>query len=294
MLESLFPQFIAGLARGMLYFLVASGLSLVFGVLGVVNFAHGAMYMLGAFLCYSLMKTFVLLGEFNYWATLIVAPLIVAIIAGIIERIALRRIYDAEHVYHLLLTWAFVYIISDLSKIFWGTMPVIIRKPSLVMGSVSFWGATVPGHYIFIVILSTAVGLGLWFFLYGTKYGNLIRAAAEDPEMTRALGINCDRLYLAVFMIGCWLAGIGGVAGATMLAPVVGMDIDIVIPAFIIVVVGGLGSILGALIGSLVIGLVESLGILLIPRLSVVLIFAVMALVLIIRPSGLFGEPEER
>jgi len=162
------------------------------------------------------------------------------------------------------------------------------------MGSVSFGGATIPGHYIFIVILSMAVGLGLWFFLYGTKYGNLIRAAAEDPEMTRALGINCDRLYLAVFMIGCWLAGIGGVAGATMLAPVVGMDIDIVIPAFIIVVVGGLGSILGALVGSLLIGLVESLGILLIPRLSVVLIFAVMALVLIIRPSGLFGEPEER
>jgi branched-subunit amino acid ABC-type transport system permease component len=219
MLESLFPQFIAGLARGMLYFLVASGLTLVFGVLGIVNFAHGAMYMLGAFLCYSLMKTFVLLGEFNYWATLIVAPIVVAIFAGIIERIALRRIYGAEHVYHLLLTWGFVYIISDLSKIFWGTMPVIIRKPSLVMGSVSFWGATVPGHYIFIVILSIAVGLGLWFFLYGTKYGNLIRAAAEDPEMTRALGINCDRLYLAVFMIGCWLAGIGGVAGATMLEP---------------------------------------------------------------------------
>jgi len=217
MLDSLFPQFIAGLARGMLYFLVASGLSLVFGVLGVVNFAHGAMYMLGAFLCYSLMKTFVLLGAFNYWATLIVAPIIVAIIAGIIERIALRRIYDAEHVYHLLLTWAFVYIIGDLAKICWGTMPVIIRKPSLVMGSVSFWGATIPGHYIYIVI-----------------------------------------------------------------------------PAFIIVVVGGLGSILGALVGSLLIGLVESLGILLIPRLSVVLIFAVMALVLIIRPSGLFGEPEER
>lgn len=294
MFDSLFPQFVAGLSRGMLYFLVSSGLTLVFGVLGVINFAHGAMYMLGAFICYSLTKYLMMLGEFNYWAALIIAPLVVASIAGVLERFIIRRIYTAEHTYQLLLTWAFVFIIGDLSKIIWGTMPMIVRKPSLLVGSISLRGATIPLHYVFIVTLSVLVGLGLWYFLYQTKYGNLIRAAAEDPEMTRALGINCDRLYLSVFMIGCWLAAFGGVAGATMMAPVVGMDADIVLPAFVIVVVGGLGSVLGALVGSLLIGMVESFGILLFPRLSIVLIFAVMVLVLLIKPSGLFGESVER
>lgn len=294
MLESLFPQFIAGVSRGMLYFMVSSGLTLVFGVLRVINFAHGTMYMLGAFFCYSLTKFLFSIGGANFWVSLFIAPLMVSIIAYLIERFALRRIYAREHLYQLLLTWAFVYIISDLAKISWGTLPVSVKKPQLLAGAISLLGATIPRHYIFIVALSVSIGICLWLFLYRTKYGNLIMAAAEDPEMTRALGINCDRIYLAVFIMGCALSALGGAGAVTMVAPVVGMDMDIVLPAFVIVVVGGLGSVLGALVGSLLIGLVESFGTLLIPRLSVVLIFAVMAFVLIIRPWGIFGIQEER
>jgi branched-chain amino acid transport system permease protein len=292
--ETLFPQFVAGISRGMLYFLVASGLTLVFGVLRVINFAHGTMYMLGAFFCYSLTKFLFGLGEANFWVSLVIAPLLVSLIAYLIERFALRRIYAREHLYQLLLTWAFVYIIGDLSKITWGTLPVSVKKPHLVTGAINLLGATIPRHYIFIIVLSVFVGVCLWLFLYRTKYGNLIVAAAEDPEMTRALGINCDRIYLAVFVMGCAISALGGAGAVTMMAPVVGMDMDIVLPAFVIVVVGGLGSVLGALVGSLLIGLVESFGTLLIPRLSVVLIFAVMAFVLIIRPWGIFGIQEER
>ena len=268
---------------------ISSGLTLVFGVLRVINFAHGAMYMLGAFLAYSVVRWFASIPGINFWLALIIAPILVAIIAGIIEFVFLRRIYVREHLYQLLLTSALVYIISDIAKISWGTMPVNVPKPAVISGSLMLWGATIPGTQIFLTALSALVGILLWLFLYKTKYGNLIRAAAADAEMTQALGIDCSKLYMAVFMMGCWLAAVGGVGSTTILKPIVGMDADVILLCFIVIVVGGMGSLVGALIGSLLIGQVESIGILVVPRLPVVLVFSLMTVVLIARPWGLFG-----
>jgi branched-subunit amino acid ABC-type transport system permease component len=277
----------------MFLFLIASGLSLIFGILRVLNFAHGSLYMLGAYLTYYFVSQFVN-APGQFWWAVIFASLSVAIIGGIIERFLLSRLYIREELNQLLFTYALVLILSDFAKIVWGTGQLSVSRPAILKGAVPILGQYFPEYNIFIIILGPAIALLFWLILHRTRWGRFIRAAALDREMLGSLGVNVNRLFTLVFTIGAWLAGLGGALVSPIVAIVPGMDVEIIINAFIVVVVGGLGSFWGTLLGALILGQVTSFGILVLPRLSMVFIYVLMAVVLILRPWGLLGKPLQR
>ena len=278
-------QAVAGLARGMLYYLLASGLTLIFGVLGVINFAHGTFYMLTIFLCISI-------AQFsNYFISVLVAPVVIAVVGGAIEMVFLRRIYKAHHLLQILLTFAFVYVASDVVGFVWGTYPKSLPPVELLQGGFFLGGVRIPYNSIFIIATSSACGFLLWIILYRTKWGRIVRACTMDTEIAEALGINVRILFTLVFMLGIWLAGIAGVVAAPVIGAASGMDMEAIVMCFAVVIVGGVGSFKGALFGAIIIGLVESLGLLILPQFAIVFAFAVMTIVLIVRPCGLFGKP---
>jgi branched-chain amino acid transport system permease protein len=281
-------QFTSGLVVAMILFLVASGLSLIFGVLGVMNFAHGSLYMLGAYFTYTCMN---LLG--SYWVSAILASIFVGLFGVVLERFFIRRVYGAPILYQLLLTYAFILVLDDLAKVIWGYefhsigIPPFFQRPPIFIG-----GSVIPPYYLFMIGMGLLVALGLWLFLSRSRMGKLISAAAHDSEMVAALGINVWKLYTVVFAIGSALAGLGGVLAGPTRSVFPGMGTTIIIDSFIVVVIGGLGSIGGALLGALLIGLVRSLGLVGFPDLEEALPFILMALILILRPHGLLGKPE--
>lgn len=277
-------QAVAGLTRGMLYYLLASGLTLIFGVLGIVNFAHGTFYMIAMFLCITLAKTL------DYWLAALLAPVLVACVGAFCEIVLLRRIYKAHHLLQILLTFGLVYIGVDLVKLAWGTYPKSLPLIEMLQGGMFIKGVRIPYNSIFIVAASTACALGLWLVLYKTKLGTIIRACTMDAEIAEALGINVRTLFTLVFMLGIWLAGMAGVVAAPVTGAVAGMDMDVIVICFAIIIVGGVGSLKGALLGALSIGLVESFGLLILPQYAIAFAFGVMAIVLIFRPSGLIGK----
>ena len=277
----------------MFLFLIASGLSLIFGILRVLNFAHGSLYMVGAYLTYFFASHFIdTPGQF-WWAT-ILASLSVAIVGGFLERFFLSRLYIREELNQLLFTYALVLIISDFAKIIWGTGQLSVSRPAILKGAVPLMGQYFPEYNIFILILGPAIALLFWLILHRTRWGRLIRAAALDREMLGSLGVNVSWLFTIVFSIGAWLAGLGGALVSPIAAIVPGMDVEIIINAFIVVVIGGLGSFWGTLLGALILGQVTTFGILVLPRLSMVFIYVLMAVVLILRPWGLLGKPMQR
>jgi len=278
-------QLVAGLTRGMLYYLLASGLTLIFGVLGIVNFAHGTFYMISMFLCISIAKVS------NYWVAALCAPIVVALLGGLCEIVLLRRIYKAHHLLQILLTFGLVYIGVDVVKLVWGTYPKSLPIIEFLQGGVFIKGIRVPFNSMFIVASSAACAVGLWLAIYKTKWGTIIRACTMDAEIAEALGINVRTLFTLVFMLGIWLGGIAGVVAAPVTGAVAGMDMDVIVICFAIIIVGGVGSLKGALLGALTIGLVESFGLLILPQYSIALAFGVMAIVLIFRPWGLVGKP---
>jgi branched-subunit amino acid ABC-type transport system permease component len=286
-------QCLSGLTYAMFLFLIASGLSLIFGILRVLNFAHGSLYMLGAYLTYYFVSQFVN-APGQFWWAVIFASLSVAIIGGIIERFLLSRLYIREELNQLLFTYALVLILSDFAKIVWGTGQLSVSRPAILKGAVPILGQYFPEYNIFIIILGPAIALLFWLILHRTRWGRFIRAAALDREMLGSLGVNVNRLFTLVFTIGAWLAGLGGALVSPIVAIVPGMDVEIIINAFIVVVVGGLGSFWGTLLGALILGQVTSFGILVLPRLSMVFIYVLMAVVLILRPWGLLGKPLQR
>lgn len=279
-------QLMNGLTRAMILFIIASGLTLILGTCGIVNFFHGSLYMLGAYLCYSLA---LFLG--NYWAALVLAPIAVAFLGGFIEVALLRRIYKADLLMQLLLTFALVLVASDVVRLVWGPAYKMLEAPSIVAGSISILGAQWPNFAGFILGLGPAVALGLWFFLYKTRAGRIVRAIALDEEIVSILGIDVRRVLTLVFMLGCLLAGFGGALQAPLVALNITMDSSVIVESFIVVVVGGLGSIWGALLGAVIIGVTHSFGIMIMPRVALVSIFVVMGIVLIVRPWGLMGTP---
>jgi branched-subunit amino acid ABC-type transport system permease component len=277
----------------MFLFLIASGLSLIFGVLGVLNFAHGSFYMVGAYLTYQFSSYF-MNAPGQFWWAAIFGALSVGVIGGVIERLFLRRLYIREELNQLLFTYALVMLISDFAKIIWGTGQLSISRPPILKGAVKILDQYFPEYNIFIIILGPCIALLFWFIFHRTRWGRIIRASALDREMVGSLGINVDRLFTIVFIIGSWLAGLGGALVAPIAAIVPGMDVEIIINVFIVVVIGGLGSFWGTLLGSLILGQVISFGILVFPRLSMVFIYILMAAVLILRPWGLLGKPLHR
>jgi branched-subunit amino acid ABC-type transport system permease component len=289
--DVIFNQFLSGIARGALLFLVASGLSLTFGVLRVLNFAHGSLYMLGAFLTYSIWKALFIPVVGFYLATLICA-LVMAGIGLLIEYFILRRLYARGWPEQLLATYALILIITDIVKYFWGGEFLSIPRPKPFAGAVLLFGFPFPSYNFFIILLGLALVVFLWWLVYRTRLGDIIRAAAHDRDMVSALGIPIPWLFTAIFVLGALIAGLSGGVTAPYGAIALGMDIDIIIECFAVVVIGGMGSLPGTLLGSLIVGQVYSFGIMYKPELALAFIFMVMAIVLIIRPWGFFGRPE--
>lgn len=282
-------QFLNGLTFAMFLFLIASGLSLVFGVLQVLNFAHGSLYMLGAYLCLTFASQLGLPGHF--WAGILLAPLAVAGVGGLIECTLLRRISLREESTQLLLTYGLVLIFEDLVKILWGPGYKSISQPPLFSGAVEILGRPFPRYYLLVLVLGPSVALGLGLFLYRTRWGRVIRACVYDREMVGALGFNVARLFSLVFVFGSWLGGFGGALAGPIHTASPGMGVELIIESFMVVVVGGLGSFGGALLGSLLIGQLKAFGVLLFPEFELAFIYILMGVVLITRPWGLLGRP---
>jgi len=288
---TIFFQMLTGLAKGASLFLLASGLSLIFGVLDVVNFAHATFYLMGAYTCFTIVT---LLPEGGYWLALFLAPLVVAVAGAFVERFIFRHVYTRPHATHILLAWGIILVLGDLFKIIWGTAQRTVPVPEILAGGVSVFGGTFPNTYIFAMGFSFFIAAVLFVVIYRTRAGRLIRATSADAEMTNALGIAVDKLYTIVFATACWLAGVGGVIAALLTPVYLGSDLEIILSAFIIVIVGGMGSILGSLVGSVIYGVIFALGILVLPRYSIVFIYVLMIVVLLFRPYGIFGKPLRR
>ncbi|MBW1932496.1 MAG: branched-chain amino acid ABC transporter permease [Deltaproteobacteria bacterium] len=267
-------------------FLLASGLSLIYGVLGVVNFAHGSFYLIGAYFCYTCAKLC------PFWFAFVIAPLAVGALGIITELCLLRKVYQSEHIYQLLLTWGLVLVFGDLCKLVWGVDKKTLGLPTVLAEAMRLFGTKIPLVQIFATLVAAIVAALLIIVLYKTRIGALIRAAAADPEVTSALGVDTRKVYTAVFGVGCWLAGLGGAVSALLMPIYAGSDLELVLVAFIIVVIGGMGSIIGSLVGSLITGLLYALGILLVPRFALAFLYVLMVGVLIIRPWGLLGRPQ--
>jgi len=288
-LSFLTVQVLSALRQAAFLFLISSGLTLIFGVLNILNFAHGALYMLGAYFVYAL--TLHLTGPAGFLIAILAAPLGVALIATVIEAGLLRRIYMQEEIYQLLLTYALVLIIDDLAKIVFGPEFKSIPKPEMLSGSVTLFGGTVPVYTLLVVVLAPAVALLLWYLLYRTKTGKVVRATSSDREMADALGINMSALFTLVFAFGAVLAGLGGALAGPVRTVFPGVGTEVIIESFVVVVIGGLGNLWGALIGSILIGSLETIGIIVFPEFEMSLIYLLMVAVLVVRPWGLFGRP---
>lgn len=286
-------QSLNGLTYAMFLFLIASGLSLIFGVLRILNFAHGSLYMLGAYFTHQFVSLFID-APGHFWWAVILASLTVALIGVVIERFFLRHLYAREELYQLLFTYALVLILSDFAKIIWGTGQFSVSRPAILKGAVSILDQYFPKYNIVIILLGPCIAFTFWFIILRTRWGRKIRAAALDREMLGSLGVNVSRLFTVVFFIGAWMAGLGGALVSPVSAIVPGMDVEIIINAFIVVVIGGLGSFWGTFLGSLIVGQVYALGILAFPKLSLAFIYVLMALVLILRPWGLLGRRLQR
>lgn len=289
-ISSAFSQFMGGLTTAMFLFLIASGLSLIFGVLRVLNFAHGSFYMLGAYIAWQVVH-WVATTTGHFWLAAAGAAVGVAILGGVVERLLFRFLYDREELYQLLFTYALVLILGDAAKFIWGTQQLSVSRPDILSGGFQLLGTTVPYYNLFIILTGPAIALGVWLMLTRTSLGRMVRAAALDREMLGALGANVGWLYTGMFMLSALLAGLSGALVTPIQSIVPGMDVEIIVQAFIVVVIGGLGSFWGTFWGSVLYGQVLSFGILVFPGFSLFSVFALMAVILIIRPWGLFGRP---
>jgi len=286
----LFSQFMGGLTAAMFLFLIASGLSLVFGVMRVLNFAHGSFYMLGAYIAWQVVQWLQPSPE-RFWPAVLAAALGIAVLGAIIERLMFRHLYEREELYQLLFTYALVLILGDAAKFLWGTQQLSVSRPPVLAGGFELFGTQLPAYNIFIMITGPMIALLVWLMLTRTTRGRMVRAAALDREMLGALGANVGWLYTGMFALASFLAGLSGALITPIQSIVPGMDVEIIVQAFIVVVIGGLGSFWGTFLGSVIYGQVLSFGILIFPGFSLFSVFALMAVILILRPWGLLGKP---
>lgn len=278
-------QIVNGVGIGMLYFLLAIGLSIVFGLLGFVNFAHGAFYLLGAYACFQLVEM-----GMNFWFTLVVGPLLVAALAWIVEKSLLRKVYDVPHAYHILFTVGLALVIQEAVILQWGPVGDNVAVPDILQGVVMWGDFIYPKYRIFLIAFTAALAVVLWWLLEGTRLGSAVRAGSEAPEMVTLLGINVYRVFGAVFALGAATAGLAGVLAAPLRGVEPFMGIDALGIAFVVVVIGGMGSFAGALLGGLVVGIVQSLMSSLWPEGARLMIYIAMAIVILLRPHGLLGR----
>ncbi|MFM7013100.1 MAG: branched-chain amino acid ABC transporter permease [Betaproteobacteria bacterium] len=287
-MSCLVTQTSTGLIVGALLFLVAAGLTLIFGVLRVINFAHGSFYMLGAYIALSAYRL-----TDSYLLAALVAGIGVGLFSLIFERFFMRRVYNADVLLQLLVCYAFILILDDAVKIIWGHefqsmgMPAAFQAPPFFIA-----GGIVPLFYVFMIGAAAAIGAVLWYVLTRTRMGKIVRAAAHNPTMTSVLGLNTTWIYAGVFVIGGALAGLAGALAAPVRSVSSGMGFSILIESFIVTVIGGMGSVSGALVGALLIGLVRSFGSIGFPLFVEGVMFIAMALILILKPSGLLGKEQ--
>jgi len=283
-------QFLSGLASAAALFLVASGLSIIFGVTRIVNFAHGAFYMLGAYIAFSLTER--MSGTLGFWGGIVLAALIVAAIGVLVEMTLLRRIYRSPELFQLLATFGLTLVVEDLAVLIWGPDDLLGRRAPGLRGALDFFGQAIPTYDVLLIVLGPAVLGALWLLFHRTRWGVLVRAATQDRDMVAALGVNQKWLFTSVFALGVFLAALGGALQIPRDAVNHTMDLRIIVDVFVVVVIGGLGSITGAFVAAVLVSELNAFGILIFPKISIILVFLVMAVVLIVRPWGLFGKPE--
>jgi branched-chain amino acid transport system permease protein len=275
----------------MVLFLIASGLTLIFGVTRIVNFAHGSFYMLAAYVTYTL-AAWLPVGPAAFYVAVVAAALAVGLVGLVVEMGLLRRVYRAPELYQLLLTFALVLVFADVVVFMWGTENKTGPSAPGLRGALPIAGQLFPTYDLALILIGPVVAAALWWLFYRTRWGVLVRAATQDREMVAALGVDQSRLFTSVFVLGSVLAGLGGGLQVPRVALTTVMDKAIITEAFVVVVVGGMGSVPGAFLAAVVIGVIDALGVLLLPKASLVMMFVVMAVVLIVRPWGLLGRAE--
>jgi branched-chain amino acid transport system permease protein len=285
-LSALAAQIVTGLVLGGLFVLLAIGLSLIFGLMTVVNFSHGALYMLGAYFGYTLIKY---LGV-GFWGALVLAPILVGVLGLAIERFLIRPLYGRSLDDPLLLTFGLSLVLVEAVRLIWGKIGLTFDPPPGLAGAVDLGFGPFPAYRVFVIGVTVLVLVGLWLFLEKTNLGLIIRAGSRDALMVRALGVDLSRVWFLVFGLGVGLAGLAGVLAAPMRGVYAEMGVTMVIESFVVVVVGGMGSLLGAIVSGLLIGQVVGLTTFFAPKLAEIMVFVFMAVILLVRPSGLFGE----
>jgi branched-chain amino acid transport system permease protein len=277
-------------------FLIAAGLSLIYGVMRIVNLAHGALYALGAYVSAWVVGGAVghaasgTLGLAGLLLLLPVGAVAIAVVGAVIEPTLLRPLYRRTEEYHLLITFGLLMILEDAMRFLFGGTPLTAGLIMDHMGSIPVGRLLYPTYNLFVIAIGLIAALGLWWFIYRTKFGVILRATSQDRRMAAALGINVSRVYVQAFAIGCFMAGLGGAVVVPAQAAVLGMGIEALILAFVVVVIGGLGSLEGALVGALIVGLVRTAGIQFFPEIELAVLYLIATAVLLIRPTGLFGR----
>jgi branched-chain amino acid transport system permease protein len=284
--QALFGQLLLGLINGSFYALLSLGLAVIFGMLNVINFTHGAQYMLGAFTAFFLLQYLGL----GYWWAIVIAPIVVGIIGMIIERLFLRRLQNLDHLYGLLLTFGLALIIEGVFRNFFGSSGLPYAVPPSLQGGTNLGFMFLPNYRAWVVIFSLAVCLATWFLIERTKLGAYLRAATENPTLVRAFGINVPRLITLTYGVGVGLAALAGVMAAPIYNVSPQMGANLIIVVFAVVVIGGMGSIMGAIVTGFGLGLIEGLTKVFFPQAANTAIFVIMAIVLLVRPAGLFGR----
>ena len=278
-------QVINGIGIGMLYFLLAVGLSIVFGLLRFVNFAHGAFYLLGAYFCYQMTR-----WGLSFWLSLLVVPLVVGAVGWATEKLVLRHVYDKPHEFHILVTVGLALVVQELVIVQWGPLGENVPVPDLLQGVVMWGNFVYPKYRLFVIGFTAVLAVGLWYLLEGTRLGSAVRAGSESTEMVSLLGVNVFRIFSLVFALGAATAALAAVLAAPIRGAEPFMGIEALGVAFVIVVVGGLGSFTGALVGGLLIGIVQSVMSTLWPEGARLMIYVAMAAVLLLLPHGLLGR----
>jgi branched-chain amino acid transport system permease protein len=283
---ALFGQLLIGLINGSFYALLSLGLAVIFGMLNIINFTHGAQYMMGAFCAYFLLQYFGL----NYWMALVVAPLAVGAFGVVIERLFLQWLYKLDHLYGLLLTFGLALVIEGVFRNYFGSSGLPYQVPEALRGGQNLGFMFLPNYRAWVVAFSLAVCLATWFVIERTKLGSYLRAATENPALVRAFGINVPRMITLTYGFGVALAALAGVMAAPIYSVSPQMGAHLIIVVFAVVVIGGMGSILGAIVTGFGLGVIEGLTKVFFPEASNTVIFIIMAIVLLVRPAGLFGR----
>lgn len=284
-MDTFLLQFLNGLVSGMLLFVMAAGLSLIFGQMNVINLTHGGFYLTGSYVGYTMVARY---G--NFWLALLVAPLAVGVLGLFIERFLLRRFYGEEsHLKQVLLTFGIALVLADFIEWQWGATPLAVDPPALLSGTLPVFGVSFPIYRLTLIAFGLVLALTLWLFLERSRIGAIIRAGVTDATMVSGLGINVNRVFTGVFVFGTMLAALAGVIGAPIFQLYIGLDFEILVLTLVVVVLGGLGTLKGAFWGALLIGMADTFGKAIIPQFALFIIFAVMAVVLLLRPAGLFG-----